>query len=155
MYTFDVISFFFICNDLSGNPGHLAKPLQLHHLQGKQKAKAFSSPKAKIKQTAQKQSFKSKLKANITKWVFISEKLKSFVYKPFVMFKEFICKRKVVLKPKSKIAATLANFRDAAHWVMGAAHPSGAAHWAALFSVKITQAQCIDVARRIGLHSLV
>jgi len=55
------------------------------------KIKAFNSSQAKIKQTAQTQSLKSKSNANITKWVLISEKLKSFVYKPFVMFKELIC----------------------------------------------------------------
>ena len=71
MYKFDVISFFLICNNLNGDPGHLFKPLQLHHLQGEQKFKAFSSLKAKIKKTAQKQSFKSKLKANIRRVGFL------------------------------------------------------------------------------------
>jgi len=52
MYKFDVISVLSYVNNFSGNPGRLAKFQQLHHLQGKQKIKAFSSSKEKIKQTA-------------------------------------------------------------------------------------------------------
>jgi len=54
MYKFDVISFFPLCNNFRGSPGHLAKPLQLHHLQKKQKVKAFSPSKAKVNRTTTK-----------------------------------------------------------------------------------------------------
>lgn len=91
MYKFDVISFFSYI--ITSEATLVTSPSfnKLHHLQGKQKVKEFNSSKEKINQTTQKQSFKSKSKLNITKWVFISEKLEFYVYKPFVMFKNFTC----------------------------------------------------------------
>ena len=66
------------------------------------------------------------------------------------MFKELICiqrrnieQNKVVLEKGSKFQEKLCKFKGAAHWVRGAAHSSGTAHWAGLYSVKNTLARRI------------
>jgi len=62
--------------------------LQLHHLQKKQKVKAFSPSKAKSKASCPKtEFFKASENQKLAKWVFLNEKIKSHGYIKFFQIK--------------------------------------------------------------------